>query len=330
MASRTAGCVLLALAIGAASPAASADGPPFVVEATILLPSTSGRIDHMAVDLRRNRLFVAELGNDTVDVVDLAKKAVVHRIKGLKEPQGVGYTPQADVVAIANAGDGSVHLFKGEDLAPLGVVRLGGDADNVRVEAATGQFVVGYGSGGLATLNPVTLSVTATTKLPAHPEGFQLDAATQRAFVNVPDAGQIAVLAGGKQVATWRVPGLGSNFPIALDPGGTVLATVFRSPARLVLLDTRTGTVMTSLPICGDADDVFFDAGRHRLYVSCGEGVVEVVQESAGIYRTLSRIKTSSGARTSMFVPELDRLFVAERAGLFGSDAAILVLRPVP
>jgi len=302
-----------------------------VVEATIPLSKTSGRIDHMAVDLRRNRLFVAELGNDTVDVIDLAKKTVVHRIKGLKEPQGVGYSPQADVVAIANAGDGSVHLFKGEDLAPLGVVRMGDDADNIRVEAATGQFVVGYGSGGLAILNPLTLSVTANTKLPAHPEGFQLDAHTQRAFVNVPDAGQIAVLAGGKQVATWRVPGLGSNFPIALDPGGTALATMFRSPARLVLLDTRTGTVVTSLPACGDADDVFFDAGRHRLYISCGEGVVDVVQqESGGSYRALARVKTSSGARTSMFVPELDRLFVAERAGLFGSEAAILVLRAVP
>ncbi len=190
--------------------------------------------------------------------------------------------------------------------------------------------MVGYGSGGLATLDPATLSVTTITKVPAHPEGFQIDAVTQRTFVNVPDAGQIAVLAGGKQVAAWGVPGLGSNFPIALDPGGTVLATVFRSPARLVLLDARTGTVVTSLPTCGDADDVFFDSRRHRVYVSCGEGVVEVVQESAGSYRTLARIKTSSGARTSLFVPELDRLFVAERAGLLGSEATILVLWPLP
>ncbi len=117
--------MLLALAVGAASPVAAADVPPLVAEATIPLPSTRGRIDHIAVDLRRNRLFVAELGNDTVDVVDLAKKAVVHRIKGLKEPQGVGYAPQAGVLAIAIAGDGSVHLFKGEDLTPLGVARLG-------------------------------------------------------------------------------------------------------------------------------------------------------------------------------------------------------------
>ena len=330
-ASTTAQCVLLALVMGApASAAAAADAPPLSVEATIPLPGTTGRIDHMALDIKRNRLFVAELGNNTVDVIDLVKKAGVHRIKGLKEPQGVGYSPQADVLAVANAGDGSVHLFKGEDFAPLGVVLLGDDADNIRVEASTGHFVIGYGSGGLATLNPTTLAVTARAKLPAHPEGFQLDANTRRAFVNVPDAGQIAVLAGGEQIATWRVPGLGSNFPIALDPGGAVLAAVFRNPARLVLLDARTGRVAASLSTCGDADDVFFDAKRHRLYVSCGDGAVDVVQESAGSYRALTRIKTSSGARTSLFVPEMDRLFVAKRAGLLGSDAAILVFRPAP
>ena len=323
--------MLLALAIGTPALAASAaDASPLVVEATIPLPGTSGRIDHMALDLKRNRLFVAELGNNTIDVVDLAKNAVVHRIKGLKEPQGVGYSPLADVLAVANAGDGTVHLFKGEDFAPLGVVALGEDADNIRIEASTGHFVVGYGSGGLATLNPATLAVTARVKLPAHPEGFQLDPNTQRAFVNVPDGGQIAVLAGGQQIAAWRVPGMGSNFPIALDPSGALLATVFRSPARLVLLDPRTGNVVTSLPTCGDADDVFFDTKRHRLYVSCGEGVVDVVQDSANGYRGLARIKTSSGARTSMFSPELDRLFVAQRAGQFGSEAAILVLRPAP
>ncbi len=302
--------------------------PPLVPERTIPLTGVSGRIDHMAIDLRRGRLFVAELGNDTVDVVDLAAGKVIQHIKGLREPQGVGYAPKADVVAVANAGDGSVHLFKGEDLTPLGVISLGDDADNIRLDTETGQLVVGYGSGGLAALNLASASVARDTKLPAHPESFQLDPGTHRAFVNVPDAGQVAVLADGKQVATWRMPGLRQNFPMALDPAHMIVATVFRSPAKLVLLNTGTGAVVANLQTCGDADDVFFDAKRQRIYVSCGEGVVDVMQQSAGSYRPLARVKTSSGARTSLFVPELDRLFVAARAGLLGSDAAILVLRP--
>jgi len=306
--------------------------PPLVLERTIPLTDVSGRIDHMAVDLRRGRLFVAELGNGTVDVVDLAAGKAIHRIAGLKEPQGVGYSPQVDLIAIASAGDGSVRLFKGEDLSPAGVVSLGEDADNVRLDVRTGQFVVGYGSGGLTVLDPASRSVASDIKLPAHPEGFQLDPSTRRAFVNVPDAGQVAVvdLTAGKQIASWRVPGLKANFPMALDSTGSVLATVFRSPPRLVLLDTKTGVVTANLPICGDADDVFFDAKRQRLYVSCGEGMVDVLQGDVAGYHPLARIPTHSGARTSLFVPELDRLFVAARAGLLGSDAALLVFRPGP
>ena len=92
--------------------------------------------------------------------------------------------------------------------------------------------------------------------------------------MNVPDAGQIAVvdLAAGNQVATWRVPGLKSNFPMALDRTGERAAVVFRSPARLVLLDTKSGAVAANIETCSDADDVFFDARRQRIYVSCGEG----------------------------------------------------------
>ena len=328
---RAALCCLLALLWTLAGKVQAADpGLPLVLERTIPLTGVSGRIDHMAVDLRRGRLFVAELGNGTVDVVDLAAGKAIHRIAGLKEPQGVGYAPRVDIVAVANAGDGSVRLFQGEDLTPAGVISLGGDADNVRLDVQTGRLVVGHGSGGLAVLDPSSRSVASDTKLAAHPESFQLDPGTQRAFVNVPDARQIAVvaLAAGKQVASWRVPGLTANFPMALDHAASVLAAVFRSPPQLVLLDTKTGAVTAKLPTCGDADDVFFDAKRHRIYVSCGEGVVDVVQQDAEGYRPLARVKTLSGARTSLFVPELDRLFVAARAGVSGPHAAILVLRP--
>ncbi|MBN9561992.1 MAG: hypothetical protein J0H14_14875 [Alphaproteobacteria bacterium] len=288
----------------------------------------------MAVDLRRKRLFVAELGNNTVDAIDLAAGKSVYRISGLREPQGVGYAPGTDVIAVASAGDGSVRLFRGEDFSALGTINLGDDADNVRLDTRTGSLVVGYGEGGLAVIDPARRSVARRAKLPAHPEGFQFDQPTGRAFVNVPDARQIAVvdLGTGKQAATWRVADLRANFPMALDDTGGLLATVFRHPARLVLLDTASGAVRTELQTCGDADDVFFDARRQRIYVSCGEGMVDVLRQEPSGYRRLSQIKTASGARTSLFVPELDRLFVAARAGFFGlgSDAAILVFRPEP
>jgi DNA-binding beta-propeller fold protein YncE len=87
--------------------AAQAAEPPLVLERTIALHDVSGRIDHMAIDLARKRLLVAELGNNSVDVIDLAVGTIVHRIAELREPQGVGYAERADVILIANAGDGS-------------------------------------------------------------------------------------------------------------------------------------------------------------------------------------------------------------------------------
>ena len=306
--------------------------PPLVLEATISLPHTGGRIDHMAVDLRRGRLFVAELGNGTLDVIDIAGRRVIQRVSGLKDPQGVGYSPAADIVSVASAGDGSVRLFRGEDLSPVGVIDLGDDADNVRVDPRSGQVFVGYGKGGLAVIDPASRSIVSRAKLPAHPEGFGIDAAARRAYVNVPDAHQVAVvdLGTGRQTAAWQVPGLRSSYPMALDETRGVLATAFWDPARLVLLDTDSGAAKASVETCGDADDVFFDVRRRRIYVSCGEGVVGVLQGDAAGYHPLARIPTHSGARTSLFVPELDRLFVAARAGLLGSDAALLVFRPGP
>ncbi len=300
--------------------------PPLVLEATILLPHTGGRIDHMAVDLRRGRLFVAELGNGTLDVIDIAGRRVIRRVSGFKDPQGVGYSPAADVVSVAGAGDGSVRLFQGEDLSPVGVVDLGDDADNVRVDLRSGQVFVGY------VVDPASRSVVSRAKLPAHPEGFGIDPAARRAYVNVPDAHEIAVvdLGTGRQTATWQVPGLRASYPMALDETQGLLATAFWDPARLVLLDTASGAVKANIETCGDADDVFFDAKRRRIYVSCGEGLVDVLQGDATGYHPLAHIPTHPGARTSLFVPELDRLFVAARAGLMGSDAALLVFRPGP
>jgi DNA-binding beta-propeller fold protein YncE len=320
----------IGLAIGSADAAKA--GPPLILQQTIPLENVSGRIDHMAVDVAGKRLFIAELSNGSVDVVDLQAGKVVKRINGLKEPQGVAYLPELDLIVVASAGDGSVRFFRAADLSPVGAVDLGDDADNVRVDPTTGHVLVGYGAGGLAIIDPASRSKLEDIKLPGHPESFQLDPKTDRVFVNVPDAHQVAIidLKSRKQVAAWKPRGLGSNFPMALTDTGGPLAVVFRSPARLALLDPATGAVADSLGTCGDADDVFFDGKRDRIYVSCGDGAVDVVQRSPTGAQPAMRVATSSGARTSLFVPQLDRLFVAARAGRLGSGAAILVYRPSP
>jgi DNA-binding beta-propeller fold protein YncE len=241
---------LAASLIWSATVTAQTAGAPLVLETKIPLGQVGGRIDHLGIDVKRQRLFVAELGNNSLGVVDLAAGKLLRTVAGLSEPQGVAYVPFADSVFVANAGDGSVHILRGDDLAPIGRIELGEDADNVRVDTQRNRVLVGYGNGALAVIDPATRT-------------------------------------------------------------------------------SQDGRVVAKVETCGDADDVFVDPKRHRVYVSCGEGVIDVLELREAEYRRLARVPTVSGARTSLFVPELDRLFVAVRARS-GEPAAIWVFRPLP
>ena len=167
------------LGMPVASPAALAE-EALSFEGRIALPGVAGRIDHMAVDVARKRLLVAALGNGTLEIVDLADGQRVKQVVALREPQGVAYAQKADRVAVANAGDGSVRFFRGEDLAAAGSLALGSDADNVRIDPRTGNVIVGYGSGGLAIIDPQKKLKIGDITLAAHPESFQLDPVSGR------------------------------------------------------------------------------------------------------------------------------------------------------
>ncbi len=305
-------------------------GAPLTLETKIPLGEVSGRIDHLSIDVKRQRLFVAELGNNSLGVVDLAAGRVLRTITGLSEPQGVAYVPFADNIFVANAGDGSVRVLRGEDLVPIGRIDLGDDADNVRVDAARNRVIVGYGKGALAVIDPATRTKAADIRLRGHPEGFQIDETGTQVFVNVPDARDIEIADLASQ-ANRSLPmhGAGSNFPMAVDRDEHRVLVVFRSPPTLMALSSQDGRIVAKIETCGDADDVFVDPKRHRVYVSCGEGVVDVLEQREAEYLQLARVPTVSGARTSLFVPELDRLFVAVRARS-GEPAAIWVFRPAP
>jgi YVTN family beta-propeller protein len=319
---------LLAMIVLPASGWTQTSSPPLVLEAKIPLGEVSGRIDHLGIDLVHRRLFVAELGNNSLGVVDLLANKVARTIAGMSEPQGVAYVPFANSVYVANGGDGSVHILRGEDVAPVGRIDLGSDADNVRVDPNRRRVVVGYGKGGLAVIDPTTRTKTEEVRLKAHPEGFQIEETGTQAFVNVPDAGDVEVVdlaAGTNRSLPMR--GRRSNFPMAIDPEGHRVLVVFRRPPTMMALAIPDGSIATQVETCSDADDVFVDRQRHRVYVSCGAGVVDVFEQDQAGYRRLARVPTAAGARTSLFVPDIDRLFVAVRASS-SEPAAIWVFRP--
>ena len=316
-------------ALGIAVASAASSPAPLAVAEKIALGDVRGRIDHLALDPARHRIFVAELGNDSVGVVDLATGRVIRRIVRLDQPQGVAYLAREDTLVVANGGDGSVRRFTGADLAPGAAINLRSDADNVRVGSDGHEVIVGHGAGGLAILDSATFKLTGDIALPGHPESFQVEATGSRVFVNVPDAAQIAVVdrTTRKVIAHWGLADAAGNFAMALDERNGWLWVAYRRPAQVAVFDRRSGALVAKLPACGDADDVFVDDRRQQVYVSCGEGDVQVLGWHRHAIREVGRVRTSPGARTALFVPEMDVLVVAVPAR--GSEpAALWLLRP--
>ncbi|MGH8140415.1 MAG: YncE family protein [Steroidobacteraceae bacterium] len=229
---------------------------------------------------------------------------------------------------VANARDGSVRLFNGADLNALGTIALADDADNVRIEEGTHRVWVGYGGGALAIIDANSRRKTADIPLSGHPESFRLVASGSEIYVNVPGAGEIVVVdrATNKPVKSWKTGDLRSNYPLALDETGQVLS-VFRHPARLVVFRAQDGKRLQALETCGDSDDLFVDSKRHRVYVTCGEGAIDVFSREGNLYQHVGQFATSSGARTSLFVPERDRLYLAVRT-TSSAPASIWVIQP--
>jgi len=311
---RTAVRVVFGLLILATLACAQA-AQPLHLEKTIELPDVQGRIDHMSLDVKGERLFVSALGNHTVEVVDVKTGKRIKSIPGLKQPQGVLYVPAENRLYVADGEDGSVRIFEGTSFQPLQNLAYGDDADNLRYDLATQHVYVGFGSGGLGEFGTNGQKI-AEIRLDAHPESFQIERNSPRIYVNLPNSLKIAVIDREKRlvVATWRTGGPQANFPMALDETDHRLFVVTRLPARLLIFNTETGRVIQSLPAVGDCDDVFYDQVRKRIYASGGEGFISVFdQESADQYKEIARLATLKGARTSFFSPELRRLYLAVR-----------------
>jgi DNA-binding beta-propeller fold protein YncE len=293
-------------------PAAADDALALV--RTIDLPRVEGRIDHLAFDAAGQRLYVAALGNNTVEVLDVKAGAHVKSLPGFREPQGIAVALETKTVAIANGQGEGLQLVSADDYRAGTMVRLGDDSDNVRYDAAAKRLYVGFGSGALAAIDPANAKVLGEAKLAGHPESFQLERSGSRVFVNVPTANQIAVVDrnGMKVVAAWPVTTAKSNFPMALDEADHRLFIGCRRPARGLVYDTTNGKEIASFDIVGDTDDLFYDSTRKRVYVTGGEGFLDVVQDQGGNrFSRVAHMPTAAGARTSLFVPDQNRLYLA-------------------
>ena len=308
------GVIIVIAIVSNQPPVAESGGLGIELKQTIPLPDVEGRIDHLDLDAAGERLFVCALGNNTAEVLDLRKGKRLHSIRGLGAPQGLVYIPELNRLFIANDKGGLCNIYDAKSWQLIGKVDFRDDADNVRYDSATKQIYVGFGDGGIGVINATDGKRVGSIKLAAHPEAFELEKHGRRIFVNVPNAGHLAVIdrEKGEVTATWKTDGAAANFPMAFDEANHRLFIACRTPTKLVVLDTDSGDLVTTVDISGDPDDVFYDAKRRRLYTICGAGYVEIIEQAdPNTYKPVAKVPTASGARTGLFVPERDALFIA-------------------
>lgn len=310
--------------------AAAQESPVLLLKSSVELPNVKGRIDHFSVDLKGQRLFMAGVGDNILEVIDLQAGKLVRTLTDLAEPQGVYYDAATNRLHVACGGDGLTKIYDASTFQVLGTVKFPDDADNIRYDARSKSVIVGYagakelrkrteGTGGLGFIDSSSGKLTQQVVIDAHPESFRLEEKGTRIFVNVPDNKEIEVVDAekGTILARWPVTTSKNNFPMSLDEGHHRLFVGAWTPPRLLVFDTETGKEVAALEVGskgvvnGNMDDLFYDSTRGRIYVLNGLGSIDVFrQKDADHYDRVASLPTPPGSRTGLFVPELGTLFV--------------------
>jgi DNA-binding beta-propeller fold protein YncE len=306
---------------------------PLLLVQEIPLPNVGGRIDHFTFDAKRKRVIGAALGNNTVEVVDTFGGSDIHSITGAANPQGVVYVGEFNKLFVANGADGKVRIYDGDSFKLMNTVDIGEDADNVRYDPGEKRIFVAFGGdegGGIAVLDAASgKRLEDVAKLDAHPESFQIAASKPVIFANIATKAKVVVIdRATHKVTDWPLKTGKANYPMALDEADHRLFVVTRKPAQLVALDSESGATVASVPCVNDADDLYYDAGRKRIYVPGGEGFITVIQQNdPDHYQPLAKIPTTVGARTGLWYEKRDRFYLAVPASS-KQGAALWVYAP--
>jgi hypothetical protein len=290
---------------------------------TIPLPTMQGGFNHMSVDPGQQRLFAAAPTNGTIEIVDLKTGKALRSLEG-ERPAAVRFAPEFDQL-YATRGQ-SVYIYDGKSLDQIAKVSLESSLDELQYDPRAKRLYVGVMAPDKTAIAIISLpdgKRLGEIKLPGKPQGFIVEQHGKRIFANIPALKRIAVMDRESRtlLEPWSLAGNEANYPIDLDEDRHRLFVGCRRPARMVVFDTGTGNPVANIAINGDTDDLFYDSVRKRVYVSSGDGSIDLIeQRDADHYQSLGRIPTVAGARTSTLSVALNLfcLGVPRR----GSDAA--------
>jgi DNA-binding beta-propeller fold protein YncE len=317
--------------------------PLKLVQKIPLPPGFEGRIDHQSVDVKGNRYFLSGLGNGTVEVIDLSSGKALHTIPGFTMAQAVLFAPDTNLIFVADGESNFLNIYDGTTYELVRSMPSLENADNLRYVPANpryggggGTVMLGYGEGKGSALRIMNSAGKPLSEivLEAHPESFQVDTTpgSFQVFVNINELGYIAVADTNHRrvMEKWQVPGFKALFPMAFDEKDQRLFIASRNPPALVVLDTKSGKVVTSVEAPDGSDDLWYDAAHKRLYMSAVEGVVGVFeQRDADHYVLIAKVDSVPGSATSFFSPALNRLFVPAPP-YQGQPAQVLVYEVQP
>jgi DNA-binding beta-propeller fold protein YncE len=315
---------------------------PLRLVQTIPMPNVKGRIDHMDVDVKGKRLFVAGLENGSLEVVDLAAGKWSKSIPGFKKTQGVAYIPLLNKVFVASGDDGMLRVFRGDSLELLDSIKLEPGPNRVTYDPHKSVLYVGYGGkdagkdyGEVGIIDAKTDKHLSDIKVEAHPAELLLDKSGKTLYVFVSSVSKVQVVDTQKRevVSTWPVSSQ-RNGDGAFDEKTHRLFIGTRTPPQMIAMDSATGREVAKLPTVEGMDGVYFNAAQKRVYVSGGRdndvGYVFVYQQKdADHYDVIGKLPTRAGAGTSFWSPELNRFYVGAPAH-DNEQAAILVVEPQP
>ena len=294
---------------------------PLKLITTTPMPGFSGDFDHFGLDLKGNRLFLAAEEHKTVEVFDLRTGARIHSIEGFAHPLMMSYLRESNQLVVTDGDDNAVQLVDCKKYKIIKTIKLSPDVDHGVLNPVNKYYYVESGGGSNAPTHALSIIDTKSFKhvgdvkgLPgSSSEGMVIDRAGKKLYVNLTGTDEVGVvdLDTRRLVAKWALPDAHAAHAMVLDEPNHRLFIATRKPAQFIVFNTETGKVMASLPCVGVNSDMSFDVTRKRIYVTGSETASVFEQRDADHYQHIAEVPTAYRAKSSIFVPELNRLYVA-------------------
>ena len=311
----------LALFLIAISPHAQADQPLRLIK-TVFLPGYVGDFEHFAADLKGNRLFLIAEDHKTVEVLDIRTGRRIHTIAGFGQPHAIEYLagPNSLIVTEGDEESGAVDLVSASNYKILDKIMLPTNVDGGVFNPVNKYYYVESGAQGqdakthlLSIIDTQSFKRIGDIALPGtKSEAMAIDHSGRKLYVNLRDPDEIGVvdLLTGQLVTRWPIPEAKSQNALVLNEPNHRLFSATHTPPKLFVFDIDTGKVIASLPCAVNSDDMGYDPVRKRIYIT-GDGEASVFeQHDADHYVHIAEVPTGYRARTSIFVPELNRLYL--------------------